>query len=138
MFYPELNYTAIITATIVFFAIGGLWYSPFVLGRPWQKLKSFEGEELPATGTAMLFTFLIYLFACWLMYILIGLTQSTTFESGFLSGLMAGLLLVVLSLNNLLYTPQKDQLRQTKLFFIDQGLNLIGLAIVGGILAIWR
>jgi hypothetical protein len=138
MFYPELNYPAILTATIVFFAIGGFWYSPFVLGKPWQKLKGYSQQDLSNAGWAMVFSFLISLICSWLIYLLIGFTGSRTFGEGFLMGIMAGLLVLTLGANNLLYTSKDKGLDQVKLFFIDQGYNLIGLGVVGGIVAIWR
>ena len=42
----EVNYIAILIAAIVSMALGFLWYSPMVLGKPWMKLKGYTQESL--------------------------------------------------------------------------------------------
>ena len=45
-----INYWAVIVAAVVAFVMGGLWYSPFLFGRVWMKLR---GMNPAAAGTRM-------------------------------------------------------------------------------------
>jgi hypothetical protein len=37
-----INYWAVIVAAVVAFVMGGLWYSPFLFGRAWVKLRGMD------------------------------------------------------------------------------------------------
>jgi hypothetical protein len=33
----QLNWPAVIVGTIIYFAIGAVWFTPMAFGRPWQR-----------------------------------------------------------------------------------------------------
>ena len=43
----DLNWLAVVAATFAYFALGGIWYAPPVLGNVWMKA---AGLEAPADG----------------------------------------------------------------------------------------
>src|ERR1700733_3792858 len=45
-----LNPWAILAAAVSAFLIGGLWYAPFALGKPWIKANGFASGEVPSAG----------------------------------------------------------------------------------------
>ena len=49
-----LNIWAILVSTISAFVLGGLWYSPAVFGKAWQRANGF-GEAPPATNMGKVF-----------------------------------------------------------------------------------
>lgn len=42
----DINYIGVLLAAVVAMALGFLWYSPMVLGKPWMKGKGFTKEKL--------------------------------------------------------------------------------------------
>ena len=42
----EVDYMAVIVAAVASMAVGFLWYSPLVLGKPWMKLKGYTPASL--------------------------------------------------------------------------------------------
>jgi hypothetical protein len=59
----DLNWLAVIVATIAFFALGALWYAPPVLGRAWQRASGAESPEGQRPGIAY---YIGPLFTCFL------------------------------------------------------------------------
>jgi hypothetical protein len=45
---------AVLAAAVLSFVIGGLWYSPLLFGRPWQRLVGLSDADL-GTGLARVF-----------------------------------------------------------------------------------
>jgi hypothetical protein len=45
---------AVLAAAVVSFLVGGLWYSPLLFGKPWQRLVGLSDAEL-GTGMARVF-----------------------------------------------------------------------------------
>ncbi|MDX1641822.1 MAG: DUF1761 domain-containing protein, partial [Balneolaceae bacterium] len=42
----SLNWLSIITATVVYFVLGALWYSPVLFGNIWMKLRNLSKETM--------------------------------------------------------------------------------------------
>ena len=42
----NVDYMAVIVAAVVSMAVGFLWYSPLILGKPWMKLKGYTPDSL--------------------------------------------------------------------------------------------
>lgn len=48
-----VNYLAVLIAALASMALGFLWYSQMVLGKPWMKLKGYSHESLKADQKKM-------------------------------------------------------------------------------------
>src|SRR5918992_1909646 len=48
----ELNWLAVIVATIAFYALGAVWYAPPVFGRAWQRAAGAAPPEQTRPGAA--------------------------------------------------------------------------------------
>jgi len=46
MYEPTINYLAVLVSAVIFFIIGGLWYSPLMFANPWIKAMGFSDEKL--------------------------------------------------------------------------------------------
>lgn len=42
----NVNWLAVVVAAVLTFALGGLWYSPLLFGRAWQRLVGLEDARL--------------------------------------------------------------------------------------------
>ena len=50
-----LNWWAILAAALSTFLIGGLWYSPAVLGKMWMRENGFKEEDMKQGNMAKIF-----------------------------------------------------------------------------------
>lgn len=51
----KLNYLAIFAAAVSMFLVGGLWYSPVLFGKAWQRETGLSDEELKQRNPARVF-----------------------------------------------------------------------------------
>lgn len=49
----DVNYLAVLAAGVVSMALGFLWYSPVILGKPWMKAMGFTASELKKAQQTM-------------------------------------------------------------------------------------
>jgi hypothetical protein len=49
----EVNYLAVLVATVASFIIGWAWYSPLLFVKPWMKLRGMDYEAMRAQGMKM-------------------------------------------------------------------------------------
>ena len=49
----DLNWFAVILATIVYFGLGGLWYAEFLFGKAWQKAMGWDGNAPDGGGVGI-------------------------------------------------------------------------------------
>lgn len=49
----EVNFVAVLVAAVTSMALGFIWYSPQVLGKPWMKLMGYTQEDLKAEQKKM-------------------------------------------------------------------------------------
>lgn len=52
-----MNWLAIIVAALANFLLGGLWYSPILFGKRWQKENNLSDEDLKNTNQLRVFGF---------------------------------------------------------------------------------
>ncbi len=51
----DLNYFAILVGTLAFFAVGGLWYSPLLFAKIWQRTVGLSDSDLRGRNQAAVF-----------------------------------------------------------------------------------
>ena len=71
---PEVNYLAVIAAAVATFALGGLWYSPALFGKAWQREAGVTEEKMKSANMALIFglTFVLALIAAWVFALFLG------------------------------------------------------------------
>ncbi len=133
----EVSLWPVIISAIAVFVLGGLWYSPMVLGKQWMKAIGKTKEELEAGGgKAMFITPIIgslimaYVLAHFLQY-----AEAVTTWEGILTGFWVWLGFVATTMaTNMTFAPGANKM---KLFTINAGYHLVSLLIMGVILAAW-
>ena len=131
---PEINYWAVIAATVACFVLGGLWYSPMLFGKAWQREVGLSDEELARGNMARIFggSFVLSLLAAWMFAIFLGPRPPMNLGLG--AGFSAGLFWVATSFGtNYLFAR-----RSLKLFLIDGGYHTLQFTVIGLILALWH
>jgi hypothetical protein len=131
---PEVNYLAVIAAAVATFVLGGLWYSPALFGKVWQREAGVTEEQMKNANMAKVFglAFVLSLIAAWVFALFLGPRPPMALGLG--AGFSAGLCWVAASFGiNYLF-----ERKSFKLWLINGGYHTLQFTIVGLILALWH
>lgn len=139
MIEVHINYLAILVSAVIMFGLGALWYSPVMFAKPWLASLGKTEEQLreDAGNRSMPLTFglsfVAYFVMAFVMSHVIDYAAADTLADGLRTGFwlwlgMVATTTLVLSL---------FESRSLRLYTIDIGYHLIGMLIMGGILAVW-
>lgn len=130
---PEFNVWAVLTAAVASFLLGGIWYSPVLFGKAWQRETGLSDEQLQKGNMAMIFglAFLLCLGAAFVFAMFLGPRPPLALGLG--AGSSAGLFWVSSSFGiNYLF-----ERKSLKLFLINGGYHTLQFTLIGLILALW-
>jgi hypothetical protein len=135
---PIINIWSLLVATVAFWALGALWYSPVLFGKRWQKELGFNEEDLKKANMAMIFGLsfvLMFIMVFGLNFMLtVHKPEDITWLTGMYLGIFSGFFFGMCAMGiNYLY-----QRRSIVLWLIDGFYVIIGLGIAGIILGIWK
>jgi Protein of unknown function (DUF1761) len=131
---PQINYFAVTAAAISTFLVGGLWYSPILFGKVWQREAGLNDQQLANSNMVRIFgaALLLSLVAALVFAVFLGPRPSMPLGLG--AGFSAGLCWVASSIGiNYLFSR-----RSFKLFLIDGGYHTLQFTMIGVILALWH
>ena len=125
-----MNWLAVVVATLAFFAVGAIWYTA-LFGKVWQREVGLSDEQLTGGRNMMLI-----MGTCFVLEFIVCLTVGHMFD--FLApsdrakmmiavGLALGVMAPAIGIN---YLYQRKSL---KLFLIDAGHFIVGMAAVGAV-----
>lgn len=127
---PDINWIAVIVAAIATFVVGGLWYSPLLFAKSWQREAGVSDEALSGGNMATIFAgaFVLMLLASLVFALFLGRQQGLVF--GFGAGFAAGLFWVAGAFGvNYLF-----ERRSVKLWLINGGYNVVAFTVIGSII----
>jgi hypothetical protein len=129
-----MNVWAILTAAVAKFLLGWLWYAPFLFGKAWQRLTGCTPEDmkarLPKAIAGDLLTSVIMAFV---LVHAVRYAGATTPAQGSAVGFLNWLGFVFVAT----FIPVLYEGRPFKLFLINNGFHLLGLMLMGAIIAVW-
>ncbi len=129
---PEINWIAVAIAAVASFLLGGLWYSPAMFGKAWQREAGLTDEQIKSGNMAKIFglSLVLALLAAWNFANFLGPRPSLALGIG--AGASAGLLWVGASFGiNYLF-----ERKSFKLFAINAGYHTLQFTIFGLVLAL--
>jgi hypothetical protein len=131
---PEVNVLAVIAAAVATFILGGLWYSPALFGKAWQREAGVSDEQLRTSNKGLIFgvAFLLSLIAAYVFALFLGPRPPVSLGLG--AGFSAGLCWVAASFG-ISYLFER---RSFKLFLINGGYHTLQFTIIGLLLALWH
>ena len=130
----DVNWIAIVVLMIVNMGLGAVWYGP-LFGKPWMaatgiKLEDIEGKNMmPPYVVAIVNSF----FMAFFMANIIAWTGTDSLGGGLLLGLFMWLGFTGFSFG----VNHAFEMRSLHLWIINSGMYLVGLLIMGAVLAIW-
>ena len=133
MDFHSLNYLAVMVAAFSAFAIGGIWYSPVLLGGAWKKANGFP-QEMPGAGPRV---FLLALLLSVVMAVNLAMFLSgpkTTPSFGAMAGFLAGFGWAAMGIG----IVSLFERRSLSYVLINGGYLTVALTAMGTILGVWR
>jgi hypothetical protein len=130
----NLNLWAILAAAAAAFVVGGLWYSPLILGGLWKRANGFGADEPPApTGKIFALSFLLRLVMSINLAMFLN-DPKTTVSWGATAGFLAGFGWVAMGIG----VVSLFERRPWSYVIVNGGYLTIALTIMGVILGAWR
>ena len=133
----DINYLTVLVAAAVALALGALWYSPVLLGKPWMAAIGKTEEEIKSSSRSMplIFglTFLAWLVTAYVLAHIVDYAVATTVSGGLQTGFWTWLgFMITYEVIHGLFEE-----REVRLLFINSGYHLVAILIMGGMLAAW-
>lgn len=131
----QVNLAAVVVASVAVMGVGFAWYSKVLFGNKWMKLTGRSEGQMDKSGMVKTFgiTFLVTLLSAYVLAIFIHYAGAFTLINGAKTGLWAWLGFVMpTTLANHLFSKEPHEL-----YAIVAGHHLVGLLIMGAILAVW-
>jgi hypothetical protein len=128
-----LNLWAVFVAALSAFLIGGLWYSPMLLGSAWKRANGFTADPPPAGPKGFLIAFLLSAVMAFNFAMFLN-APGTTLAWGATAGFLAGFGWVAMSLGIIAIFEN----RPFSYVAINGGYVTVALTVMGAILGAWR
>jgi hypothetical protein len=129
---PEVNWLAVLAAAVSSFVVGGLWYSPVLFARVWQREAGLSDEDIKAGNPAIIFggAFVLSLVSAAVFAMFLG--PAPSLQLGLGAGFSAGLCWVAASFGmNYLFEH-----RSLGLFLVNGGYHTVQFTVIGLVLAL--
>jgi hypothetical protein len=134
--HHALNHWAILVSALFLWFLGAAWYSPALFAKPWMAMIGIKKDESKKSSmlAGMIASFICDVVLAFVLDHLIVWSGASTIGWGALIGFIAWV--GFFAAPNL---PQNIyESRPFKLFAINNGYWLVGLVVIGSIMAIWR
>ncbi|MCB0743525.1 MAG: DUF1761 domain-containing protein [Ignavibacteriae bacterium] len=130
----EVNYIAVIVASISSFLIGGIWYSPLMFHTVWMEENGYSEDQLKKSNMKRIFGF-SFLFT---IIIAFNLAAFLGKDSGFVWGVSAGALAGIGWVATAYGITYLFERKSFKLWLINAGYHVITFMVMGGVIGIWQ
>ncbi len=131
---PEVNWLAVIAAAVLSFFVGGLWYSPAMFLKAWQRGSGVTDAQLQTGHPLKIYGggLLLSLIATVVFAMFIGPKPGVGFATS--AGFAAGLCWVATSFGiNYLF-----ERRPLTLFLVNGGYHTVQFTVMGLVLGLWH
>ena len=136
--FDQLNWWAIIVATISTMPVGYVWYDlKMGFGKRWAKMNGLSEKELSSTD-GMAKTFGLMLLTSLLTAVIMASFIIATDVSGFWESLVFGLIFGVVLRGGAHIIHNGFTRKPMELTFIDVGHDMVSLSVVAVILGLWQ
>jgi len=132
----KLNYLPIVVSALIYLGVAALWYSPILFGRTWMAENGVRESDLKRRG--MLPGFLFAVLASLVLALgLALLLHMADIANWFTGALLGGFLALLISAPAALPIYVFEN-RSMKLFFLNEGMPVAALLVMGAVIAGWQ
>lgn len=135
---PEINYWAVLVATLASMVIGSVWYTPKVFGKKWMELAKVPEPTSTASAVRPIIIAIVTSFV--LAWVLAGATTIAWhfYEGSYLvSALLTGLILWVGFTAARFLTHDSFEGRPFALTGLNLAMELVTVAVMALIIGVW-
>ncbi|MCC6292738.1 MAG: DUF1761 domain-containing protein [Bryobacterales bacterium] len=130
----KLNWLAVGAAALATFLLGGIWYSPALFGRAWQRETGLSDAQLQQRSLAVVFGTSFVLALIMAFNLAAFLQGPPDLAWGMAAGALAGIGWVAMAMG----VTYLFEARSMKLFLINAGYHAVSFVIMGAILGVWK
>lgn len=130
-----LNWFAVLTAGVSAFILGGIWYSPALLGKAWMAENNLSMEDIKQGNKGKIFgwSFVLSLLMAVNLGMLLNDTPGLDIKLGLFYGLLAGFWIFCGIAIVALFEHKTG-----RYIFINGGYCLLALGLMGAVIGAWR
>ena len=133
-YFGDLNWLAVVVATIAWYAFSAIWYSLPPLSQAWQKAARVDPDEGGSFAVALVISLIAYFVTVIAVALLVLGVGATTFDQGLALGIILGLGFGALSS----LVTQVYENKGAWYWVINGVQSIIAFSIVSVILAVWN
>lgn len=129
-----MNWLAVIVAAILQVVIGFIWYGP-LFGKTWMSMMGMTQQTMRREGMGKTYawSFVGSLVTAGVLAKLVGVMGARTLGAGITAGFWVWLgFVATVTLASVLYEK-----RSVSLYALNNGYQLVSLAVMGAVLAVW-
>ncbi|MCS0500530.1 DUF1761 domain-containing protein [Protaetiibacter mangrovi] len=137
MTVPEINYIAVLLATLSSMVVGAVWYTPKVFGNYWMKQAGIERGQMGSAVRPIIVTVIVSFITAW---VLAGAAYiSFTFYGGsfFWNAMLTGVILWAGFTAARFITHDQFDRRTAGLTVLNCAHELVTIVIMGVIIGVW-
>ncbi len=131
----NLNWIAVVVATLAAFAVGAVWYTPGLFGKPW--MKAIGLTEKDTKNADMVRPIVLTLVGTFVSAVAIGVLVQVLALTSVWQGASFGVMVAVSLLATNKIMQAQFELRPLSYNVITTGADVVALGLVGAILAVW-
>ena len=135
--FDGVNYLAVLAAVVLNMALGALWYSPILFGRPWMAVHGFTEESIKESGGAGT-GYAVSVIVSVVLAFAVALVAEATGSDTAVEGLLLGLLLGVGFVATTAGVNYVFESRPRKLYLINVGYPVVSIALIGLLIGAWQ
>jgi hypothetical protein len=132
---PYINHLAVFVCALLSLVIGGLWYSPLLFFKAWQKQSGLSDEQVAKASLAK--TYSLTLVLAWIISYNLAFFLGDS-KTNWRWGLAAGLLAGVGWASTMFMIVSLFEQRSLKYMLINCGYITVYFGLIGFVLGIWR
>lgn len=134
----EVNYVAVLLASVAYMVVGFLWYSNLLFAKPWMKLMGYTKESMAKaqkeSGPLYALTFVVSLItACMLSHVM-SLSEHFYGYTPLMTGLTTAFFMWLGFVGPVQLSDKIFGNKKWELFAINTGYQLVGLLAMGVVL----
>ena len=135
----KINYAAVVVSALIYWVLGGLWYSPLLFGNKFIEIMRWPPEQLArieaeGAGAQLALAFIGSLVTAYVLAHIVRYTSGENALDGAKTGLWLWLGFIVTSNLNTVFF----EYRPLGLYLINVGYHLVAFLSMGALLAVWR
>lgn len=132
----NINWWAVVLATLVGWILGSLWYSPMLFFKPWLKASGMKPKDMKGSMAKpfVVSAVMTFVAATGLATLMCALGFNNWMQGATFGALVGLIFVAAIATIHCMFDRRKGT---STVYFIDNAYNVVLLTIVGGIIGAW-